>query len=143
MILISHRGNIAGPNIDQENKPEYIQQALDSGYNVEVDVWFRDNKWFLGHDKPQYGIEIEFLKNNNIWCHAKNVDALYNMSHQNIIYFWHENDTVTLTSNGYLWTYPGKPLTPLSIAVLPEVSIQNKNEPIAGLCSDYISTYKV
>ena len=29
MILISHRGNINGSKPEMENKPEYIQQALD------------------------------------------------------------------------------------------------------------------
>ena len=38
MILISHRGNINGPNPEMENNPEYIQKALDLGYDVEVDV---------------------------------------------------------------------------------------------------------
>ena len=65
MILISHRGNISGPNLDKENRPEYIQQALNEGYNVEVDVWYQDQGWFLGHDKPQHLINIEYLKNLN------------------------------------------------------------------------------
>ena len=37
MILISHRGNINGPNIDKENKPSYISAAIDKGYDCEVD----------------------------------------------------------------------------------------------------------
>ena len=28
MILISHRGNIDGPNLEKENDPEYILNAL-------------------------------------------------------------------------------------------------------------------
>ena len=28
MILISHRGNINGPNPEMENNPEYIQKAI-------------------------------------------------------------------------------------------------------------------
>jgi hypothetical protein len=47
MILIAHRGNISGPNSDFENSIPYIQEALNQDYNVEVDVWFDDNKgWF-------------------------------------------------------------------------------------------------
>ena len=49
--------------------------------------------------------------------------------------FWHQEDDVTLTSKGYLWTYPNKQLTPKSIAVLPEGVIE---EEIAGFCSDFI-----
>ena len=40
MILISHRGNINGKKPDLENKPEYIQNAIKLGYNVEIDVWW-------------------------------------------------------------------------------------------------------
>ena len=38
MILISHRGNVNGRFEDWENKPEYINDALNLGYDVEVDV---------------------------------------------------------------------------------------------------------
>ena len=31
MILISHRGNIDGPNTDNENKPSYIASAISRG----------------------------------------------------------------------------------------------------------------
>jgi hypothetical protein len=49
MILVSHRGNISGPNKERENSPQYIQEALDLKYDVEVDVWVNDEIW-LGHD---------------------------------------------------------------------------------------------
>ena len=29
---------------------------------------------------------------------------------QNFNYFWHQEDDYTLTSEGYVWVYPGKPL---------------------------------
>ena len=37
MIFISHRGNIYGPEISNENSPNYIQKALDLDLNVEID----------------------------------------------------------------------------------------------------------
>ena len=40
MKLIAHRGNIDGPNPERENSPEYIEEALKAGYDVEVDVWY-------------------------------------------------------------------------------------------------------
>ena len=61
MIKISHRGNLRGPNKDRENNPQYIKEALEKGYNVEVDVWLQGTKLFLGHDEPQYETNIEFL----------------------------------------------------------------------------------
>jgi hypothetical protein len=59
-------------------------------------------------------------------------------------YFWHQNDDITLTSNGYLWTYPGKKLTDKSIVVLPEFNFYNKKDlkKCYGICSDFILNYK-
>ena len=79
MILISHRGNINGKNSDRENSIEYIEEALDMGYNVEIDVWVIDNKFYLGHDNPLYEVDFLFLINNKLWCHAKNLEALLKM----------------------------------------------------------------
>ena len=77
MIHISHRGNIFGRVKESENDPIYIQQALDKGFDVEVDVWYIDNQFWLGHDKPQYQVKREFLQNRKLWCHAKNINAFF------------------------------------------------------------------
>jgi hypothetical protein len=50
MILISHRGNINGKQPDKENHPLYIFEAIKQGFQVEIDVWFIDGKFKLGHD---------------------------------------------------------------------------------------------
>ena len=141
MILISHRGNTHGPNQKKENNPEYINETLLKGFNVEIDVWYTSD-WFLGHDAPQYSVSLDFLKNYRLWCHAKNLEALNRMLQEDkIICFWHEEDTATLTNNGYIWTYPGKPLTERSIAVLPEQTKSMEVLQAAGICSDYIERY--
>jgi hypothetical protein len=141
MILISHRGNITGPNKEMENKPEYIEKTLKMGYDVEVDVWcFGDGGYWLGHDKPQYYVDESFIHNKKLWCHAKNIDALNQMIDTKFIHcFWHQEDDVTLTSRGYLWTYSGKKLTKNSIAVLPDEKIKVE---VAGICSDNIRDWK-
>ncbi len=139
LILISHRGNLNGKS-DRENSPEYIEEALNSGYDVEIDVWFHQHEFYLGHDEPQYRVEEKFLYKEGLWCHAKNIDALNRMIDNGKIHcFWHQEDDVTLTSRGYLWTYSGKQLTSKSIAVLPKEKVSDK---IAGICSDYIGDYK-
>ena len=136
MILISHRGNFDGYHPEFENNPIQIDRALKNGFDVEIDVWYKDNEWYLGHDEPQYKVNLEYLKNDKFWCHAKNINALYKMLQNNKIHcFWHQEDDVTITSKGYLWTYPNKQLTPKSIAVLPEIVIEDE---IAGICSDFI-----
>ena len=122
MKIIAHRGNLNGPNPLTENDPKRITQCIEDGYDVEIDVWYMDGDWFVGHDEPLYRIELEFLKQKGLWCHAKNIESLYELIQisDEINCFWHQTDDVTLTSFGFLWTYPGKNLTPKSIAVLPE-----------------------
>ena len=67
MILISHRGNLTGPNKKWENNPEYIRKALDDGYNVEIDVWYENSTFYLGHDEPTHKINVNFLRNNMMY----------------------------------------------------------------------------
>lgn len=141
MLFISHRGNLNGKNKKYENSPNYILKAIEKGYHVEIDVWFT-NTFFLGHDGPKYKISKKFLENNKLWCHAKNLDALCELKKIKTKYFWHQNDDYTLTSNNYIWTYPGKKLSEKSICVLPELKKQKINKKIKGICSDYIEIYK-
>ena len=139
MILIAHRGNTFG-NSDRENHPDYVQATLNQGYHVEVDVWYAFGKFSLGHDEPQYVINKDFLKNPHVWCHAKTITTLQKLLDLEVTCFFHDSDAVTLTSNSYIWTYPGKTLTKKSICVLPEKDYLP--EKCAGICSDYISMYK-
>ncbi len=141
MILISHRGNISGKNPALENSPQYIIEALNMGYDVEIDVWYVGEKFFLGHDNPQYEIDESFLLTTGLWCHAKNISALNRMVEIGAHCFWHQTDDVTLTSKGFLWTYPGVDLLDNSICVLPEISRYDKID-CAGLCSDEIEKYR-
>lgn len=141
MYLISHRGNIDGIKKNDENKPEYINKALENGFEVEVDVRFDGNKFFLGHDHNQYEIDKKFLLNEKLWCHAKTKEALIALEEIGAHYFWHQEDDYTITSKGFIWTYPGKELLPQSICVLPE-SVNYKKIECLGICSDFISKYK-
>ena len=141
MYLISHRGNLNGIQKNRENSPSYINEAIEKGYDVEVDVRFEKNKFFLGHDFNQYEINKEFLLNKKIWCHAKTNDALYALEKIKAHYFWHQEDDYTITSKGFFWTYPGKKLLANSICVLPEKS-NYKTIECQGICSDYIEKYR-
>jgi len=145
MILISHRGNFYGPEVDRENQPDYIEEALALGFDVEVDVRDINGSYFLGHDKPTYLVKKDFLKRDGLWCHAKNIRGLYSMLEDDIHCFWHQKDDVTLTSDGYMWTYPGKELTENSIVVMPEKYLEKwwryKFKNCSGICSDYIAKW--
>ena len=146
MILISHRGNINGVFPDLENKPSYIYDALNSGYQVEIDLWY-DNGWWTGHDAPTFDItwHVNFL--HSCWCHAKNAEALEKLSKISYAhYFWHQEDNYTLTSRGHIWTHVGQAPMKGAICVLPEKSIypieESKLKQCAGICSDVIQRYK-
>ena len=141
MIYISHRGNLKGKLKEEENNPDYVKKAVDRGYNVEIDVWFRNGNFYLGHDNPTFKVDKDFLLKKEFWCHAKNIEALHEMSKIDCHYFWHQDDDYTLTSKGIFWVYPGKILTKNSICVLPELS-NYKEFNCLGICSDFIEEYK-
>lgn len=144
MIFICHRGNIESKIKDEENKPEKILHCINLGYEVEIDVWFKNNTFFLGHDEPQYVINVDFLKNTKLWCHAKDLNSLQKMLEYNIHCFWHENDSYSLTSKQKIWCYPDKPLLPNCVAVLPEIanySLQDLKLCYA-VCTDEVLKYK-
>jgi len=143
MILISHRGNIEGPNTHRENSINYIMEAIEIGFDVEVDLWVKDGL-YLGHDYPHYPIDTSFLSNQKLWIHCKNIEAVKFCKEMKIEtnYFYHQNDDVVLTSNGFLWTNPGQELTSYSIAVMPEIRDFNNINISYGICSDFIEKYK-
>ena len=142
MILISHRGNINGKNELCENNPSYIDSALKKNYDVEIDLWFENNTWVLGHDMPQYKIPYTWLNDRKklLWVHCKNTEAIVALKNKDIHYFWHETDTVALTSKHYIWAFPGKQPIKNSIAVMPEIYNEGVDQCI-GVCSDYINKY--
>ena len=143
LIYISHRGNINGKILDLENHPDYINNTLKE-FNVETDIWYLDKKFILGHDQPNFEIKESWLKENKdkLWLHCKNIKALEYFSFRSSYhYFWHEEDTITLTSLGYTWAYPGKQPIKNSIAVLPELHNDNLSLCI-GICSDFIQKFK-
>ena len=141
--MISHRGNLCGPDIEKENHPLYIMKAMKLGFDVEVDVWDYNGKIYLGHDKPQHRCDLKFLKNKKLWCHAKNLLALNTMLSNDIHCFWHQQDDFTLTSRGFVWTFPNQNLTSRSICVMPEKCNHNHDDLkiVAGICSDFIKDY--
>lgn len=150
MIYIAHRGLFNGPDSTKENHPFQIMTAIELGYQCEIDLRIVDNKLYLGHDNPQYEVDEYWLRDSNLWIHAKNIEALYWLStHQTwkYNYFWHENDQYTLTSKGYIWTNPKNMLTHNSVMVMPEHVDQTLSNAIIAnchaICSDYVNIIKL
>jgi hypothetical protein len=117
MLKISHRGNLKGPSS-------------------------RENHLWLGHDEPQYMTSKTFLDRykDKLWIHCKDLSALeyFIDLRQDYKYFWHEEDSYALTSNGLIWTYPGKPVTDKSIIVLKGKETLPNSTVVFGICSDYV-----
>lgn len=151
MKFIAHRGNMVGPNPDCENHPEYLMEAIQNDFDIEVDLWYHKNKWYLGHDEPQYKVSLDYLNKigDDAWVHCKNLDALDNLSrgngkHLNLHFFWHQNDDYTLTRFQFIWTFPRRPLAKYSIAVMPEKASYTKRElkKCYAICSDEVMHYR-
>lgn len=150
MRLIAHRGNLHGPDIQSENDPDYIDEAIGLGYDVEVDLWLFDNELFLGHDLWQYEINGKWLvdRMDKLWIHCKNVDALDRCLKLGLHCFSHDTDEATLTSKGYIWAYPGSEIySQRCVIVLPEVQEKYLDFEVPstffGMCSDYVETIEV
>lgn len=143
--VIAHRGNIDGPS-PHENDPRHVSEALEAGFDVEIDVWYVDDYIWYGHDYPKYRADQEEF--NKIipyaWLHCKNIEAAAFLANHFMTpnFFWHEDDTITLTSHNYLWTYPGASLTPFSVAVMPETVHQEFEALPYAICTDYALAYQ-
>ena len=142
-IFIAHRGNFNGPVPARENDPDYIREALAMGYDVEIDVRLMHDGFYLGHDFPEYYVDLGFLtQTRGLWIHCKNEEALEELStYDNVNAFMHTDGVIT-TKNGYLWTAPGGKITSKSIAVMPELDQDWDIDGARGICSDYMDFYK-
>ena len=144
LILIAHRGNTNGKNPEKENTVAYIEEALKQGYHCEVDVCKWDGEHFyLGHDEPQEKVTMQWLRDHQLWCHAKTYNALEGMLSNAIHCFYHHRDKYTITSQGWIWAFPGEPVGKYTIAVHPEQLSPEQLETCSGVCSDYVSKFKL
>ena len=152
MKLISHRGNIHGSNMELENDPNQIDICIEMGYDVEVDLRYDEltGSLWLGHDEPQYPITWTWLsqRSHELWIHCKDFKTLNEMScfartsdsMPGYNYFWHQTDDYTLTSKGYIWTYPDKKVGPRSVLV--DVNGEGIDQECYGICSDHVGQLK-
>lgn len=154
MIIIAHRGNLEGPNPSRENSPEYIDEAIEAGFDVEIDVRCKDHKFYLGHDEPQYYVPMSWLyqRKDKLWIHCKDLRSLDVLSSSPVDfhYFWHSIDRYTLTSKGIGWVLVGQFPFKKSIVVLPEsIHYYDEHEGkfdrllgTMGVCTDKPLFYK-
>jgi hypothetical protein len=148
MKIISHRGNINGPVLENENRPSYIDSAIKLGYDVEVDLRFIDDEFWLGHDNPQYKIEIGWmeLRKEYIWYHCKDIESALELTKidKKFKFFCHKNDDYIITSTGKLWVHNlnGKINEECIIPLLSLSDIDSYTNTIPyAICTDNI--YKI
>lgn len=142
MLFIAHRGNIYGPNKNDENTIETIEHAISMGFDCEIDVWHLNGVFWLGHDYPQRIVEYEFLEKNTdrLWVHCKNLDALLHLrNHFNC--FYHDKDVYTITTKGHIWGNIGSPMNENVIQVMPEKANVFSFD-CAGICTDFPIQYR-
>ena len=132
--IISHRGNIKGSSHGNENSPSLIDEAISFDLDVEVDLWTLD-KLYLGHDTCEYTVTLDWLTNRKerLWIHAKNIKAAEFLVTTEFNWFWHENDSMTLTSKGIPWAYPG---IYVKNGITVCFSVVNVPYYIKGVCTD-------
>jgi hypothetical protein len=150
LLIIAHRGNIQGPS-PLENTPSQIDLCLKESIDCEVDLWVQNGIYLLGHDIGQYEVTKDWLmdRRHRLWIHCKNVEALNSLRGLNepfLHFFWHQEDAYTITSQNYIWVYPGSLVLPGSISVLPEKWItKDRNKEISlsfGICTDYVLRFR-
>jgi hypothetical protein len=139
MRFIAHRGNYKGPQKYAENTKQYLEHAyFDMGFDVECDLIAHNGNLYLGHDNPGEMADPNFLQRDGVWCHAKNLEALELLLAMRTNCFWHEKDTVTLTSQKYIWCYPGVlPVHPRAVWLdLEDITLPKTKYGIYAICGD-------
>ena len=139
--IISHRGNLNGRIPGRENTLDYIDEAINAGFDVEIDLWFIAGKFWLGHDGPETEVLMQQLMDRAafLWIHAKNLDAVTYLLQTDLHWFWHDMDTMTLTSEGIPWAQPGQ-FIPGGITV--EFNFTDIPSYSLGVCTDTPVAYK-
>jgi len=132
MILIAHRGNYRGSG-SRENSPKHIQKAIDTGYEVEVDVWYINGNYYLGHDAPEYKGRKTLIKHKKkLWCHAKDGPTLRQLMKDGYNAFYNLLDSYVLTTRGFIWHYNG----------IKSIFVLDKEGKLVGYCSDDLTCLK-
>ena len=139
---IAHRGLIDGPNHQAENSMTTITEWCRQGRASEIDIWWHQGRFWIGHDEPREPVSPEFLRSEYLWIHAKNPAALYHLQKLSnekgwgLRIFYHTDEDYVLTTTGDTIIYPGLPdmegwtyMMPEMASMIPSVA--------AKICSDY------
>ena len=100
-IVISHRGNLTGPNTAThgENHPQSMLDALLHGFGCEVDVrWVEGKGYYLGHDGPQYLIDMDIFATmcrDQVFVHCKDIITIEKLiDYKEMKSFFHQKESI-------------------------------------------------
>lgn len=158
MRIISHRGNLTGPDKIRENKELALIEALEKGFDIEFDIWYVAGRFWLGHDTAEISFSVDTLihwsskyMDRMFYVHCKNLWALEELSYiskNNIIPFCHDMDQAILLKDNTIWIHPNalsnSSKRDKSIAVFStcktakyDVSLDIDFSDFYGICTDY------
>lgn len=148
MIVISHRGNLAGPVPVLENFPSQVDAAIEEGFHVEVDLRVKGGDLYLGHDEPQYGVGPEWIQDrrDKLFLHLKDFDAFKLVARDapDWTFICHSADpyTAVWAPEGYLLWLHDLSLVPDASTLVPLLSRDQLLHyeyfaVVAGVCTDY------
>ena len=147
MIIISHRGNLAGIVPDKENHPEYIDKAISEGFDVEIDIRVitnvnNTNQVYLGHDNLEHLVSNDWLlkRKNNLWLHCKNLQAAHYLKEE-FKCFGSDKDPFCYMSQGYIWVNDTDIKPPPGCVVpllgLEDIKTYRFMQSAYAICTDY------
>lgn len=142
-MIVSHRGNLTGPDIKYENTIGQVMYALSFGFFVEIDVWKLEGEDFfrMGHDKPRLGeaIPLNFLEDEKLFCHCKNEEAYqFLKNNDKVKAFQHEDEPLVHIKN-FKWLHSSnnsKPDNSIKV-ILGEINEIESLKCYTGICTDY------
>jgi hypothetical protein len=142
-LHIAHRGLIEGPNPELENSIETLTSRKKAGLHSEIDIWWTEGKFWIGHDFPREPVTLEFLNSSYFWIHAKHDESfreLQRVSNENglgLRIFYHTDEDYVLTTTGDTIIYPGLDDCPGWVYMMPEAK-SIRPSVSAAICSDYL-----
>lgn len=151
MIYISYRGIYDGNNFQDSNTPKQIAKAMGMGYNVMLDVWKVDSKFYLGDEQPITEVTEKYLQNHRFWLNARNTEMQTWLPTQpaklypNWFYFTQPTPPppYVTASNGKLITPGTVPINNDSVIFLPEITDSAMFSTVKlrcfGICSNYLT----
>jgi hypothetical protein len=144
-LRICHRGLLAGPNPALENNPAILELNFNYKLTSECDVWFTDDKFFLGHDNPTFAIDWTWIieRKDYLLLHAKTAETFVEMKRRNdaeglgLDIFYHTDEDIILTTGGKCIVYPGQPVLENCMSMMPEREPDIDRSNAAQICSDF------